>query len=188
KKQFLGTSERASDCKILNPDVLDIDYDGTNNQLSASSYDFLEIENDALGYHIKYLLKHFLFNTNTNEIYYEGPALFTEMKGTPKRERNWLENRKKAYEGSMMDFLRSAMNDALNEEGFKVLRITEYPNPDRPADSLITAKITKFSVKQPGSGHNADSLSYWKKKAGLPKTLTKLMPNPLNKADIIKST
>ncbi|MDB5142602.1 MAG: hypothetical protein JWQ66_1315 [Mucilaginibacter sp.] len=188
KDQFLGASERASDCKILNPDILDLDYDDANNQLTASSYDFLEIENDALGYNMKYLLNHFIYNTNTKEIYYEGPALFTEMEGTPKQQHRWKENREQAYEGSMMHFLRSAMNDVLEEEGFKVLRIAEYANPERPADSLISAKITKFSASQSRSDHNADSLSYWKKKAGLPKTLRKLMPVPLTKADIIKNT
>ncbi|HEY4197976.1 MAG TPA: carboxypeptidase-like regulatory domain-containing protein, partial [Mucilaginibacter sp.] len=187
KKQFLGTSDRAGDSKILNPDVLDLDYDGTTNQLTASSYDFLEIENDALGYKIKYLVKHFVFNTNSRDIYYEGPALFTEMEGTPKQQHRWLENRKKAYEGSMMDFLHAAMNDALGEEGFKVLRIVEYPNPERPPDDLITAKINKFSARA-GSDHNTDSLSYWKKKAALPKTLRRLMTTPLTKADIIKKT
>jgi hypothetical protein len=148
----------------------------------------LEIENPALGYKIKYLLTNFTFNTNTREINYEGPALFTEMEGTPKQEHHWQENRKQAYEGSMMHFLRSAMNDRLEEEGFKVLRLAVYANPERPDDNLIDAKLKKFAVKKSESGYNADSLSYWKKKSGLPKTLSKLMPIPLTKADIIKST
>jgi hypothetical protein len=188
KDQFLGASERAGDCKILNSDVLDLDYDEASNKLTASSYDFLEIENDALGYKIKYLLNHFTFNTNTREVSYEGPVLFTEMDGTPKLEHRWQENRKKAYEGSMMHFLRSAMSDRLAEEGFKVLRLAVYANPERPADSLIGAKIIQFSVKKSGTNHNNDSLSYWKKKAGLPKILNKLMPLPLTRADIIVST
>jgi len=148
----------------------------------------LEIENQALGYKIKYLLTDFTFNTNTKEIHYEGPVLFTEMEGTPKRGHRWLENRKQAYEGSMMHFLRSVMSDRLEEEGFRVLRLAEYANPERPADSVIDAELKKFAVKKPEPGYNADSLSYWKKKSGLPKMLSKLMPIPLSKKDILIST
>jgi hypothetical protein len=188
KDQFLGTSDFAKECKILNAELLDFDYDETATTLTASSVDFLEIENQLLGYKIKYLLTNFTFNTTTKEISYQGPVLFTEMDGTPKQQHRWQENRKQAYEGSMMHFLRSAMNDSLEEEDFRALRLAVYANPERPADDLIDAKLKKFAVKKSVPGYNADSLSYWKKKSGLPKTLSKLMPLPLTKADIMIST
>ena len=40
KDEFLGTSEIAKECKILNPKILDLDYDDVTNTLTASSYDF----------------------------------------------------------------------------------------------------------------------------------------------------
>ncbi len=55
KKEFLGRSDAASECNILNPQVLDFDYDAEINTLTVSSQGFLEIENDALGYKIKYI-------------------------------------------------------------------------------------------------------------------------------------
>ncbi len=188
KDEFLGTSDFAKECKILNPELLDFDYDDATTTLTASSVDFLEIENPALGYRIKYLLTNFTFNITTKEIHYEGPVLFTEMQGTPKQEHRWQENREQAYEGSMMHLLRSVLSDRLEEEGFRVFRLAVYANPERPADDIIDAKLEKFAVKKSEPGYNADSMSYWKKKLSLPKTLTKLMPIPLTKAEIMTST
>lgn len=64
KPEFLGTSVLAQNCKILNPGIIDLTYDETNNKLTASTDDFLEIENDALGYKLKYLLTNFSFENN----------------------------------------------------------------------------------------------------------------------------
>jgi hypothetical protein len=36
KQRFLGTSERSAACKILNPEILDLDYDEKTNTLTAS--------------------------------------------------------------------------------------------------------------------------------------------------------
>ncbi len=51
KRAFLGTSVRARECTILNPQVLNVDYNDTTSTLTASSDDFVEIENDALPKH-----------------------------------------------------------------------------------------------------------------------------------------
>ncbi len=193
KDEFLGTSKLAKDCEILNPDVLDLDYDEATNVLTASSSGFLEIENNALGYKIKYLLTNFKLDKSKAEINYEGSVLFTEMKGTPGQERRWQQRRQDVYEGSSMHFLRSVLNNNLDEDGFKALRLPIYANPDRPSDSLIQAKIKQFTfmhyykkdIKTPGS---ADSLAFWKKRSGLPKMLQKLEPFPLNKEDIVTRT
>jgi len=62
KQEFLGKSDLAKDCKITNPEIIDFDYDDEKNMLSASSSDFINIENHALGYKIKYLLTNFTLN------------------------------------------------------------------------------------------------------------------------------
>ena len=59
KDEFLGKSALAKECKILNPELLDISYNEAESTLTASSVDFLEIENNALGYRVKYLLTNF---------------------------------------------------------------------------------------------------------------------------------
>jgi len=199
KNAFLGTSDMARDCRIVNPDMLDFDYDTETKTLSVSSADFLEIDNDDLGYKINYLLTTFKLNDATNHLHYEGPVFFTEMKGSPMQERRWLQNRRQVYEGSEMHFLRAILNDALEDEGFQAFQLATYPNPDRLPDNILTDKLTKFedpsyrkSVEnQSRSGCKGciiDSLPFYKKMAKLPKTLQTLFPYTLNERDLVLST
>jgi hypothetical protein len=191
KDEFLGTSEIAKECKILNPKILDLDYDDVTNTLTASSYDFLEIENDALGYKIKYLLTDFSFQNkdiNEKKIYYKGPVLFEELKGTSVQKQRWKERREEVYENSPMHFLRSALSNRIDEEGFRVQQLAIYANPERPSDSLIDARIKFYKDSKSRNAEQRDSLSYWIKKSKLPKIFKTLMPFSLNKQDIIKAT
>jgi hypothetical protein len=199
KEEFLGKSILASECKILNPDILDLDYDKTSKTLTVSASDFVEIENYALGYKIKYLLKDFELTDKgepTEKIHYEGSALFEKMKGSPSQNKRWQKNRQQDYEGSPMHFLRSLVNDPVGNsvlpqffrEGFWVMRLVTYFNPLRPSDSIIRAKINYFkksSFEVPG---RKDSILFWSKKENLPKTLQKLIPEALRKEEIVKIT
>ncbi|HJP62481.1 MAG TPA: carboxypeptidase-like regulatory domain-containing protein, partial [Mucilaginibacter sp.] len=62
KQRFLGLSDNARQCQILNPDILDIDYD--SHKLTVGADQILLIENKILGYKIKYLLKDFTLDGN----------------------------------------------------------------------------------------------------------------------------
>ncbi|HEY8782974.1 MAG TPA: carboxypeptidase regulatory-like domain-containing protein [Mucilaginibacter sp.] len=190
KNEFLGTSDIAKECKILNPEALDFSYDEDAHKLTASSYDYLQIENNALGYRIKYLITDFsLENKDAEEkkVYYKGPVLFEELKGSSSEEQRWLRNRLEVYENSSMHFLRAALSSRLTEEGFRVQGVI-YANPERPPDSLINARIEFYKDLKPLNKIQDDSLSFWVKKSKLPKLLKKLQPSPLNKKDIIKDT
>ncbi len=102
KDEFLGSSELAGECEILNPEILDLYYDKKTDILRASSQDFLIIENDALGYRIKYLLTKFKLDERPFAKFrldYQGSVLFEEMKGTPSEEKRWQKRRQKVYEG-----------------------------------------------------------------------------------------
>ncbi|HVV56514.1 MAG TPA: carboxypeptidase regulatory-like domain-containing protein [Mucilaginibacter sp.] len=185
---FLGSSGLSKQCRILNPEVLDLNYDHKTRILKASSNDFLVIENKALGYRVKYLLSDFElneYNPNAQQFLYEGSVFFTEMKGTSEQEAQWQKKREEVYANSVSHFLRAAAEDRLDEEGFNVLRL--LPNPGRPPDSLINAMISKYSaVKQYREAR--DSLSYWVKKSKLPKLLPNQVPVPLAARDIIEKT
>lgn len=218
KHGFLGTSNLAGECKILNPEVLDLDYNDKTETLTASSYDFLIIENDALGYRIKYLLKNFTLNNksesllnqdihgnvtlkygdgfagsgkNNNPIHpvtYEGHVLFENLKGTPSDEKRWQRRRMEAYKGSQMHFLRSVLGNRLDEEGFRVLQLAIYDNPQRPNDSIVNARIKYFDALAKKNSRYKDSLSAWNKKLKLPKKLQTLYQYPLKQEDIVKLT
>jgi hypothetical protein len=190
--EFLGTSDMAKDCKITNPEVLNLDYDVYTNRINASSDDFLRIENNSLGYIIQYKLNDFklINDPQAKSIHYDGVALFTEMKGSPRQQRRWLQNRQTAYEGSFMHFLRSLLNDNLDKEGFKVLRLAVFANPGKPAPAIISAKVTHFKalLAKRNSAFARDSLAYWNKKEKLPDTVQQLYPYPLKRNDLLTNT
>ncbi|HJP62307.1 MAG TPA: carboxypeptidase-like regulatory domain-containing protein, partial [Mucilaginibacter sp.] len=191
RDEFLGTSARAKECKILNPGVLDLSYDEDTHTLAASSYDFLLIENDALGYRIKYLVTDFSLKNNDidkKEIYYKGPVLFEQIKGTPSQERRWERNRQEAYGNSAIHFLHAALSGRLAQEGFRVQRVAVASDPTRPPDSVIDARIKFFSNIKHCNGPERNSLAWWDKKLRSPKAVSKLMPYPLTSPDMIKNT
>jgi hypothetical protein len=167
KDEFLGTSDLARQCKILNPEVLDLNYDEAKKRLTASSDDFLEIENRALGYKIKYLLTDFSFQTakvDEKNIFYRGDVLFEKLAGTPREENRWKKNREKVYENSPMHFLRSAVNNRLEEDGFRVQALITYTNPEHPSGSpvkkLLPSPLYKKDIIQATNQAGQFALAY----------------------------
>ena len=149
RREFLGSSEFTEQCKILNPKVLDFHYDSQSKELTATSSDYIEIENKALGYKVKYLLSAFTKNYHTSLLYFEGSAFFEKLKGKKSAEQKWQQNRLKAYLGSGMHFLRSVISNNISEERFKVLRLIRTPNPDykggfdnKYTETLVTTPLT----------------------------------------------
>ncbi|HZY38615.1 MAG TPA: carboxypeptidase-like regulatory domain-containing protein [Mucilaginibacter sp.] len=189
KDAFLGRSALANDCKILNPEVVNLAYNRKASTLTASSEEFIKIENNALGYHIKYLLSGFSDQNKTidsEKIAFSGSVLFEEMKGSATMEKRWQRNRMQVYEGSPMHFLRSALNNTFNDEGFQVFCMATIVNPQRPIDSLITDRIKFYQDRKNENSLHKDSLTYWQKKLKLPKTLKTY--KQLNQSDFIKLT
>ncbi|MCO5945875.1 carboxypeptidase regulatory-like domain-containing protein [Mucilaginibacter flavidus] len=183
KDEFLGTSALAKESKITNPEVLDLKYDEKTSTLTASADGLLLITNAALGYNIKYLLKDFTLNNGEEKTsVFSGCAFFEKIKGTAKQEQEWQNRREEAYEGSLPHFLRSVIADNLDQQGFKAQRLPS--NAERPADSVINAKLKKF-IALSSDKASRDSLNYWVKKKNLPKTPGGLLPTPLAKTYLI---
>ena len=184
KDAFIGSSDRARDCKLINPEVLDLKYDKEKQVLTASSADFLVIENRALGYKIKYLLTDFWMRDSLSrqQVRYQGYTLFEEMKGTVGQKARWERARQDVYANSAMHFLRAAIADKLEENNFRVQKLAEITNPQRPPDSLIAARIRYFKAPEHS---DRDSLAFWGRKEKLPRFFRKLLPDALHKRDII---
>jgi len=160
KRIFIGRTENAASCKVLNPKVVNVSYDKETSTLEASTEDFLIIENAGLGYRLKYLLNTFSWERKTGLVYYAGEVLFEDMNGGKAQTRRWMANRKKAYMGSCMHFFRSLIQNRVLEEGFIAKRLIKRPVPGRPSDSLTDAKILRFKTAAPFSD-DADSLAKW---------------------------
>uniref|UniRef100_UPI0025FC2611 carboxypeptidase-like regulatory domain-containing protein n=1 Tax=uncultured Mucilaginibacter sp. TaxID=797541 RepID=UPI0025FC2611 len=129
KEEFLGRSGFADKCKIINPEVLELSYDDKTKMLKGSSTDILEIENSALGYKLKYGLSDFTDDRVINKVTYKGQVLFEPIAGDKSQRAKWKKNRLKAYNGSIMHFLRSVLYNQLNEEGFVVYQLKRKPVP-----------------------------------------------------------
>jgi len=182
---FLGNSDLAKECKLLNPEMLDFNYDNANNILNASSVDFLIVRNEALGYNVKYLLKTFTtaFGDNGGRVFnYSGSILFEPMKGSAGDEKGWQQRRKAIYEGSQLHFFRSAIAGTWEQDGFRVLRLPA--NKQRPPENVIQEKLKVFGAVK-NNREFRDSLNYWTKKESLPRFADKVNITPLKKEDIV---
>lgn len=127
KREFIGMTDNAAQCDILNPHALSFDND--DGVFIATADATLIIENKALGYRIKYILTAFSDNPKTGIIYFAGEAFFETMKGSKHQQKKWIKNRLETYEGSDMHFLRSVIANKVKEEGFLVRRLIRKPNP-----------------------------------------------------------
>ena len=128
KKQFIGSSEHASQCRLLNPEVLY--FESTPEKLVARANEPLVIENKGLGYRLKFLLDEFSFDHPKQRVVYDGDAVFDRLTGTPRETKRWTENRRRAYHGSRMHFMRTLYQRNMLQEGFTVVRVVEQDNRD----------------------------------------------------------
>lgn len=157
KDQFLGTSENAKNCVILNPEIINFSSQKITKYhmlLNADADDFLIIENKRLGYRIKYLLRTFNYNATKRITYYDGDCYFEELVGTDKQKKVWERNRAIAYGGSLMHFLRSVYTKTTINEGFRINELVKIegqlgekyalnPNPVN-FDMLISTMNSSF--------------------------------------------
>lgn len=126
-KNFLGLTPNAEACKITNTDI--IDFSTNKNFIEAQTEDFLEIENPSLGYTIKYLLRAFRYNQLTGITSFDGELIFQEMTGSAQQIETWKENRKDAYLGSFMHFIRAVYAGKTQQENYTAY---EVMNSDQP--------------------------------------------------------
>jgi hypothetical protein len=142
KKYFLGESENASSCTILNSDI--IQFNMKAQILSANTNDFLVIENAVLGYRIKYLLRNFQYNSYLETTQYQGQCIFEEMTGSKSQQDKWRKNRREAYYGSLMHYLRSVYQGTAESEGFLTFKVLNTRLPiDIDIDPIKSARIIK---------------------------------------------
>jgi hypothetical protein len=187
--EFVGRSANARDCKILNPEIVDLDFEKATGKLTASTDDFLIIENKALGYRIKYLLQSFSLEPKRGYVSFYGSPMFENLAGKAGQLKRWQKKRMEVYLGSDMHFLRTCIINQVDEQGFRVLRLIRQPNPQRPADSIIKAKLKQFKpAVANGTVTINDSLSYWSRMSNQPKTIQTLVTKPLNTSEYVKRT
>jgi hypothetical protein len=187
KEFFIGKTPNAQECKILNSDVLIFDYDKQNKVLTANSNEFLIIENKALGYRIKYLLKSFEYDYRTRILYFAGFPFFEEMKGSKSRIKKWNQKRNIAYYGSYQHFFQSLQEGTSQKEGFVIHKLMTIENKNRQPDSIINVNIKRLTAGSKAINmltfNKNDSLNFWLKERNKPKKMA-----VLNKAEVRPDT
>jgi hypothetical protein len=187
KASFIGNTPNAKQCKILNPEVIQADYDRSKRLLTVTATDFLVIENKALGYRIKYLLNFFENDEKANVIFYSGHPHFEEIERKESRRKKYAKPRAIAYAGSSQHFFTSLYHNRIKEEGFQIKKIAKIPNKARPSDDVINANISRLSRTYYGdsrlSGTFTDSLRYWRNMRTEPATLS-----VLNRSEVVVDT
>lgn len=128
RKEFLGPTPMAIQCKIQNEDALILRYIPSTKTLVASSLEPLKIINKYLGYEVTYNLTDFKAEFGTEEgtqftrlVYYEGSSFFEELSNIPLRR--YIRNREKAFKGSHLHFMRSLATKKLAENNFRIFKV-----------------------------------------------------------------
>jgi hypothetical protein len=155
-KEFIGTDDNAKQCYVLNPRSVNLIYHKPQQELEAYTDEFLVVDNMALGYRVKFLVKEFTNSKLTGITGYSGQRLFQALPGSKKQLEEWKKKREEAYYGSPMHFYRSLYTGKLDSDGFVVMKLTRQNNVNRPQEIVIQQKIKKYN-----DGHSRDSLTYW---------------------------
>lgn len=136
---FIGTTRNAADCRVLNEAAIHFRFSQKDNLLTVVCDEPIQIENRALGYVLSYQLDWFSFDGNDSAFHYMGYSYFKELPAKDERTRQrWAENRRNAYESSIMHFMRSLYGQRVVEEAFAVRRVGAGRKVPLVADSLVT--------------------------------------------------
>lgn len=123
---FFGHGFNSQEIKITNTEALNFESDGSN--LQTTNKPTLYISNEYLGYEITYNLESFFHSDKTKEIL--GYQKFVEQTTQdPAVERRWATNRQRSFNGSKRHFLKSLLNNSLEEQGFEA-----YISPLNPEE------------------------------------------------------
>lgn len=187
KDAFIGSTPNARQCKILNPEVLQTDYDQSKRVLTVTATEFLIIENKALGCRIKYLLNFFENDEKANVVFYSGHPHFEELAKKESRIKRYLKPREVAYAGSSQHFFTALYHNRTKKEGFEIYKIAQVHNKNRLPDEIINANIARLSRTYYGesklNGKFTDSLRYWRNMKTEPPTLS-----VLNRSEVLVDT
>ena len=139
EKIFLGTTSNSTQCKIVNPWVLDFteSSDALKPLFTASASQPLEINNLALGYRILFYLKDFKAGAQNYSIL--GNMRFEEMQTNDlKMADRWTKNRRTVYDGSDRHLFKSIIDGQVKEQGFQLYT-------DKPGYESSTSRSVIFS-------------------------------------------
>jgi len=157
RKIFLGTTPNAAKTEILNPEVLsfgDIESDTTRSKdFRARASGPLEVENRALGYHITVFLEDFQSIGPSYNIIMS-TKFDTLASSSRLQSERWKKNRLDAYKGSQLHLFRSIANGIFEQEGFRILTISDdgaSAIPSQLSDLVLDSARTNLKILRKGT-------------------------------------
>jgi hypothetical protein len=131
-----------------------------------------------------------------NSLLYIGYTLFEDMSEDKNRvPRRWIVNRKHAYEGSIMHFMRSLYSKSLVNDGFEVRRMYKEPNLEKQRVKKEYAALWRNSsggtggriVMRPGDTATlvSDSTAYYRHIMSQPDYLDMVLPKLLSSDSLL---
>lgn len=152
KTYFLGSGKEARKCEILNLKDVNVYYVKDKNTLYARSANRINVQNDYLGYNIKFDLKIFIVkfsNTSLDEEYflesfYGGYPFFKDT--NPRRQRI----RQKVYFSSLNFFFKSLVEDRLDLTNYAVGYDGLLMDPEKVLDvKPLEENLFQVSLQHP---------------------------------------
>ncbi len=193
KKHFIGETKNSKSCVILNPKDIHLYFDSKTRILVAHAREAIQIENQALGFRINYYLHQFELDFATGRLAIFGiPAFQNLTTDKPGQQKKWDKERLRAYEGSMIHFMRALQTESLATQGFVAKKLYRVPNPDRPPQAFIDNKISALKSKMKRDGtimiRSGDSLSYYYKLNSLPLLVDSLTKSVVRESELLNAT
>ncbi len=176
RKQFLGTSDAGSSCRIENEDDIVLYFDTADNTLHAQANNPIIIQNKRLEYRVEFALTDFVINYNMKTLakenirrsFFAGTTFFTDQA----TKDITIKRRKGIYEGSTVHLMKALVANDWEKQKFRLYadRIPVDPNTFfKVTDSLDYKKVTLVdlpgSVKKTRAEIARSNLNFPKKKA-----------------------
>ncbi|MFC6224505.1 carboxypeptidase-like regulatory domain-containing protein [Hymenobacter artigasi] len=175
---FLGRTTFSRQCRIRNPDDVLVDFDPETNELTATAINFVQVDNRALGYRVKYYGLRFSTNFTQHVVTFYGQPVFEEMTArNASQQRRWEANRVAAYHGSLTHFLRSVRAGRVAEEGFTAQRLRIVDNPRFARADSLRRQLLHEHLSTAFSRAEQDSIRRWMQvPAAFSMLYTRLLP------------
>jgi hypothetical protein len=121
KREFLGRSDNAVMCKIINEEDISFNYGSDRDTLKAFAAKPLIIENEFLGYRITYFLDKFEYYKRDFSFAFSGNIIFSILPSEDEDQIRTINRRRQnTYMGSRMHFFRELWLNDLKSTGFTI--------------------------------------------------------------------
>jgi len=118
-KTVLGKPPSKKTIYALNPEKVYYYYNSKTGILKVTCREPLQIINNETGYHIQLIINYFTHDYTTNTHTWEWERTFRELEPVNQIQKSiWEENRKKIYQNSLTNFIKSLYHNILSENGF----------------------------------------------------------------------